>query len=75
MCMVFGIEFSPMFVFLGGVFLVALLTFQILQGMRVIRFKGPLFMKVHRTMAWVIAATAVGHGFAAVVYIFGWRIG
>lgn len=69
--MIFGLEVRLWWVIAGGLLLAVLLVFQVLQGMRIIKFKGPLFMKVHRTTAWVILGGAVLHGTLALAYFLG----
>ncbi len=56
----------------GGVVLLALLVFQVLVGMRKVRFKGPRHMKVHKYGAWILVIIAVMHGFGASAYVLGW---
>lgn len=72
--MILGFQLQLIHLILGGivVFLVAL--FQVLTGMRVIKFKGRTHMKVHRNGGWVLLVFALGHGVGAIVYAYGWRI-
>ena len=55
----------------GGLAVFALVTFQILQGLRKIKFKGPLHLKVHKAVGFTILAAGVVHGTAAVLYLYG----
>ena len=55
----------------GGLAVFALATFQILQGLRKIKFKGPLHLKVHKAVGFAILAAGVVHGTAAVLYLYG----
>lgn len=73
--MIFGNPIQPIQLALGGSFLFVLFLFQFLQGMRKIKFKGALHLKVHKRMAWVLMAAAVFHGFIGMAYTFAWRIG
>lgn len=73
--MILGFVVKASMLVFGGLALFAILLFQILQGKRKIKFKGPLHMKVHKAGAWVMLAASVFHGFLGMVYAFGWRIG
>ncbi|MBI5232381.1 MAG: hypothetical protein HY876_09490 [Coriobacteriales bacterium] len=73
--MIFGIPFTFTHVILMGVLLFALLAFQMLVGLRKIRFKGRTHQKVHRWTAWAILGVAVVHGLTAATVYFGLRIG
>lgn len=53
----------------GGMFILFVLTFQMLVGYRKIKLKGPRHLKVHRAAAWVLVAAALVHGTAALVYL------
>lgn len=54
----------------GGLTGLLLLVFQVLQGLRKIRFKGPLHLKVHKAVGFVILAVSAVHATAAVIYLF-----
>ncbi|MDO8964117.1 MAG: hypothetical protein Q7W30_06435 [Coriobacteriia bacterium] len=57
----------------GGMTLFLVLLFQVLVGKRIIKFKGPLHMKVHTWTAYALLVMALGHGFfAAGKLVFGW---
>ncbi|HEX9093795.1 MAG TPA: hypothetical protein VF902_07415 [Coriobacteriia bacterium] len=57
----------------GGVFLFLLLVFQVLLGLRKIKFKGALHMKVHKWTAYSMLALAAFHGlFALGTLVFRW---
>lgn len=73
--MIFEFIVKPIMLLGGGLLLFALMVFQMLQGMRKIKFKGPLHLKIHKRMAWVIMALALFHGAMAAIYVFGLRIG
>ena len=55
----------------GGLALFALVTFQILQGLRKIKFKGPLHLKVHKAVGFAILAAGLVHGTVALLYLYG----
>lgn len=67
--MLLGVEIKPFMVLIGGSFLAVLLTFQILQGLRVIRLKGRLHLQVHKAVAFVLAAAAVLHALAGLAFL------
>ncbi len=67
--MLFGITIEPVMLVLGGGTLFTLLAFQILVGLRKIKFKGPLHMKVHKWTAYAMLAFAVFHATAALAYL------
>lgn len=54
----------------GGLAVLALVTFQVLQGLRKIKFKGPLHFKVHKAVGFVVLAVGVLHATAALLYLF-----
>jgi hypothetical protein len=57
---------------IGGAVLVLLLVFQLLMGLRVIKFKGPLHAKVHKWTGFALIAVAIGHGLFATHTFFSW---
>jgi cytochrome b561 len=67
--MLFGIVITRTILISGGVVLLALILFQVMQGKRKIKFKGPLHMKVHRWSAYAIIVLAVLHALAGLVYV------
>ncbi len=72
--MVFGMQLTLLNLIYGGMVVFALVVFQMLVGMRVIKFKGRTHMKVHKWGAWAMAVLAAGHGFLALVLYNGWSI-
>lgn len=57
----------------GGLTLFLGLCFEVLVGLRKIKFKGPLHRKVHRYTAYVLLLVGAGHGLvAAGRFLFGW---
>lgn len=73
--MVFGIVISPVAIIAGGVFLLALTLFQILVGMRKVKFQGRTHQKVHRWGAWALLGVGLVHGVMGIVYALGLTIG
>ncbi len=67
--MLFGISIQPYMLLVGGASLFALLGFQVLVGLRKIKFKGALHMKVHKWTAFAMLAFAVFHATAALAYL------
>lgn len=60
-------------IILLGVILLTGIILQTLIGLRIIRFKGPTHMRVHRSLAYVLIAGGVVHGGLAVgTFVFGW---
>ena len=72
--MILGIEFEWGNIILGGISVFLLLVFQMLVGLRVIKFKGRTHSKVHKWGAWLTVAVAGVHGFLAATIFYGWRI-
>lgn len=67
--MLLGITIEPYMLLMGGGALFALLGFQILVGLRKIKFKGPLHMKIHKWTAYAMLAFALFHATAALGYL------
>lgn len=67
--MLFGIEIQPQMIVAGGTFLALLVAFQVLQGLRVIRFTGRTHLKVHKAAAFVLAAAAAFHALAGLAFL------
>lgn len=67
--MLLGITIKPFMLVAGGGTLFVLMVFQILQGMRKIKFKGKLHLKVHKWMAFAILAGSVFHAAFALAYL------
>ena len=68
--MLFGIPIQPVYLIAGGVVIGVLLVFELLVGLRKIKFKGKTHLKVHKFVAWAILALAVLHATLAVSYFF-----
>ncbi|MDZ4170208.1 MAG: hypothetical protein U1E26_11240 [Coriobacteriia bacterium] len=66
--MIFGFIVKPETLVFGGMVLFVLMGLQVLQGMRKIKFKGPLHLKVHKRGAWVLLAFAAFHGLLGLAY-------
>lgn len=73
--MILGLVITPAVLMVGGTVLLLLVTFQFLQGRRIIHFKGPLHMKVHKACAWALLALAIVHGLLGFVFGLGLTIG
>ncbi|MEL7668621.1 MAG: hypothetical protein AAGU73_10555 [Actinomycetota bacterium] len=67
--MLLGITIKPFMLVGGGSALFVLMVFQILQGMRKIKFKGKLHLKVHKWVALATLAGSVFHGLFALAYL------
>ena len=72
--MILGFELTWTYIMLGGIVTFVLLAFQVLVGMRKIKFKGRTHLKVHKWIAWALLAVAAGHGTLALVMSNGWEI-
>jgi hypothetical protein len=70
--MLFGLTVVPGWVILIGLTLFALLVFEVLVGLRIVKF-GRKTNVYHRYIAYTILGIAVVHGFLALT-LFGWRI-
>ena len=66
--MIFGITITPPIMMGGGIAIFVVMVFQILQGLRKIKFTGPLHMKVHKWGARILFALALLHGIAGMAY-------
>ena len=73
--MIFGFVPQVSGIAVGGFVTLLILVFQMLVGMRVIKFKGRTHQRVHRSTAWVLATVAVVHGFLGLLLATGWQIG
>lgn len=71
--MIFGIPVQPIWLLALGILLLALLVFQILVGMRKIKFGRKTFV-YHRWVAFTILGIAVAHGLFGVLFTYGWRV-
>lgn len=67
--MLFGFAIQGWMVAAGGLTLLATLAFQVLLGLRKITFKGPLHMKVHKAVAYVLLGLAALHGLAGLAFV------
>ena len=72
--MVLGYDLVWMNIMFGGLVTFLLLAFQVLVGMRKIKFKGRTHMKVHRWGGYLLLAVAAGHGFLAMAQYNDWMI-
>jgi hypothetical protein len=67
--MVLGVSVGPQLILLGGALVFVLVAFQVLEGKRIIKFKGKLHMRVHRTAAWLILGFAAVHALVALMFL------
>ena len=71
--MIFGIPVQPSWLLTLGILLLVLLAFQILVGMRKIKFGRKTFV-YHRWVAYTILGIAIVHGFLGVLFSYGFRV-
>ncbi|MDR3687290.1 MAG: hypothetical protein P4L93_10075 [Coriobacteriia bacterium] len=71
--MIFGIPVSPTWLLVLGLLLLVLLVFQILVGMRKIKFGRKTFV-YHKWVAFTILGIAVVHGLLAMLFVYGWSV-
>ena len=67
--MLLGIVITRNIMLVGGGAVFTLLVFQVLEGKRKIKFKGPLHQRVHRRTAYVMTGVAVLHALTALAYL------
>ncbi len=72
--MIFGYQLTMWFIIIAGAVVGTIFMFSMLVGLRIIRFKGRRHLRVHKTLAWIALGLAAVHGFAALTFLFGWRI-
>ena len=72
--MLFGLEVTVRMMIFGGVILFALLLFQVLAGLRIIKL-GRKNRAIHKWVGIAILGVAALHGLLGVVLGFGLRIG
>ena len=65
-----GLVIEDWMIVVGGLALLVLITFQILQGLRKIKFKGPLHLKVHKRVGIAVLVFALFHSTVALLYLF-----
>ncbi|MDO8846786.1 MAG: hypothetical protein Q7W51_00150 [Coriobacteriia bacterium] len=67
--MLLGITITGSMLVAGGAAIFLLLVFQVLVGLRKIKFQGKLHMKVHKYGAYALVALAVFHALAAFAFL------
>lgn len=72
--MILGYTPQLIHVIYGGIVAFLLVGFQILVGLRKIKFKGRKHQKVHKWGGWVLAGVGAVHGFLALAVYNGWSI-
>ena len=71
--MIFGTPVQPLWLLLLGLTLLVLLVFQILVGMRKIKF-GRQTWKYHKWVAFTILGLAAVHGLLGALFVYGWSL-
>lgn len=72
--MVFGIVIQPYMLLASGSTLLALTVVQVLIGLRKLKL-GPKSFVYHKWIGLTILGVGIMHGFSAVVYVTGLRVG
>jgi hypothetical protein len=68
--MIFGLTVTPLWMIIGGAILLAMIVFQVLLGMRKIKF-GRRTMAYHKYLAWVIVGVAIVHAMLGILFATG----
>jgi hypothetical protein len=71
--MIFGIPITPLWMIVGGVVLLALVAFEILLGLRKIKF-GRRTLVYHKYIAFTILGVVIVHGLLGVLFVMGWSL-
>lgn len=71
--MVFGIPVTASWMLVGGLTLLVLVVFEVLVGMRKIKFGRRTFV-YHKYIAFTIVGVALVHGLLGVLWVNGWRL-
>lgn len=72
--MVFGMFISPFVVEYTGLFVLLFVLFEVLVGLRKIRFPRRSHLKIHKYLGYALLGVAVVHGLLALAYLNGWSI-
>lgn len=67
--MLFGFQLQPYMIVAGGLSLFALLVFQVLVGLRKIKFNAKIHSKVHKIIGYVLVGFAAVHGLGALLLL------
>lgn len=67
--MLLGITIKSWMLVAGGGAIFLLMVFQVLQGLRKIKFKGKLHLQVHKASAFVLLGITVFHALAALAFL------
>ena len=67
--MLLGIAIESYMLIIGGVTIFLLLAFQVLVGLRKVKFKGKRHMQVHKWAAYGLLAFAALHALSALAYL------
>jgi hypothetical protein len=68
--MIFGLTVTPLWMLIGGVILFVMIVFQVLLGMRKIKF-GRRTMAYHKYLAWAIIGVALVHAMLGILFATG----
>lgn len=71
--MILGIAITGATVAIGGLVLFGLLVFQLLVGLRVVKFGSKTF-KVHKWLGVGLVVFAAFHGLLGATLVLGWQI-
>jgi hypothetical protein len=71
--MIFGIPITPAWMIVGGVLLLVLVVFEILLGLRKIKF-GKRTLVYHKYVAFTILGVLLVHGLLGVLFVMGWSL-
>ncbi len=67
--MLLGIAINGWMLVAGGAAIFLLMVFQVLQGLRKIKFKGKLHLQVHKASAYALLGITVFHALAALAFL------
>ena len=71
--MIFGMPITPVWMIVGGVALLLLVVFEILLGLRRIKF-GKRTLVYHKYVAFTILGVVLVHGLLGVLFVTGWTL-
>lgn len=72
--MIFGVDLTWQSIIFGGLLTMLVLVFQVLVGLRIIRFKGRRHARVHKNAGFAVTVLAAGHGLLALAVYNSWSI-
>jgi len=71
--MIFGMPITPVWMLVGGITLFALLVFEVLVGLRKVKFGRKTFV-YHRYIAYTILGIGAVHGLLGIMFVTGLRL-